>query len=180
MVWKTHNTICYGILLYDYVCTLTAFRHISHLLLLHHAKRQHFSVLRAGTFVPWPCTDCTVPNICLFCRAASVYVCWLACIRRNFGFIFAFRKENRKPACDKFKPVFTSWKQNRFNIFRAIAFVLLSLIFCLLFLILKQNNFLGNHYINPSVDCCLSAGLCLFCDVIWAHVTAQCSFRFRK
>ena len=142
-IWfeKTHNTICYGILLYDYVCTLTAFRHISHLLLLHHAKRQHFSVLRAGTFVPWPCTDCTVPNICLFCRAASVYVCWLACIRRNFGFIFAFRKENRKPACDKFKPVFTSWKQNRFNIFRAIAFVLLSLIFCLLFLILKQNNF---------------------------------------
>ena len=113
---------------------------------------------------------------CCFCNMSADWcVFW-----RNFGFIFAFRRENRKTACDKFKPVFTSWKQNRFNIFRAIAFVLLSLIFCLLFLILKQNNFLGNHYINPSVDCCLSAGLCLFCDVIWAHVTAQCSFRFRK
>ena len=113
---------------------------------------------------------------CCFCNMSADWrVFW-----RNFGFIFAFRRENRKTACDKFKPVFTSWKQNRFNIFRAIALVLLSLIFCLLFLILKQNNFLGNHYINPSVDCCLSAGLCLFCDVIWAHVTAQCSFRFRK
>ena len=110
-----------------------------------HAKRQHFSVLRAGTFVPWPCTDCTVPNLCLifsflpccFCNMSADWrVFW-----RNFGFIFAFRRENRKPACDKFKPVFTSWKQNRFNIFRAIALVLLSLIFCLLFLILKQNNF---------------------------------------
>ena len=74
---------------------------------------------------------------CCFCNMSADWcVFW-----RNFGFIFAFRRENRKTACDKFKPVFTSWKQNRFNIFRAIALVLLSLIFCLLFLILKQNNF---------------------------------------
>ena len=113
-IWfeKTHKTICYGILLYDYVCTLTAFRHISHLLLLHHAKRQHFSVLRAGTFVPWPCTDCTVPNLCLifsflpccFCNMSADWrVFW-----RNSEFIFAFRSESWRVLISRKKFVYTT------------------------------------------------------------------------
>ena len=66
---------------------------------------------------------------CCFCNMSADWrVFW-----RNSEFIFAFRSESWRVLISRKKFVYT--------IFCAIALVLLSFSFCLLFLILKQNNF---------------------------------------